>query len=53
MGALVVATGYGSFGYSVSDCVRAVWLSQSQLVANFPLKNCDEGKLFLTDARVA
>jgi len=52
-GALGVATGYGSFGYSVFDCVRAVWLSQSPLVPKFPLKNCDEGKLFLTEAGVA
>jgi hypothetical protein len=47
------ATDYGSFGYSVSDCVGAVLLSQSPLVPKFPLKNCDEGKLFLTDAGVA
>src|SRR5262249_27265073 len=42
-----------SFGYSVSDCIRGVWLSQSKLVPKFPLKDCDEGKLFLIDARVA
>jgi len=37
MGALGGATGCGSFGYSVSDYVRAVSLSPSPLVPNFPL----------------
>jgi len=46
MGPLGVATGYESFGYSVSDCVGAVWLSQSESVPKFPLKTVTKGNCF-------